>query len=263
MDMQKIAKAVEAIAQEAGKLITDESHAEVFVKSGHANFVTSMDIACQKQIIAALTPLIEGAHFFAEEKSDNEMEPGYNWIIDPIDGTANYMYGFNHSSISIGLVCEGKGVLGVVHNPFLRETFTGIAGEGAFLNGKPFRMPQRDTASAIVAFGSSPYYTECLDMTMQTVAHVMRDYGDIRRTGSAALDICYAASGKVDAFFEALLQPWDYAAGTVIAEAAGATIRPIHVKRLDYCHASGIVVGNPELCDDIEAYVDAFEAQNK
>lgn len=114
MDLQQLAKAAEAVLREDGAMVRSLPHPKVYTKEGHANFVTEADLASQKFLFQHLEPLLPGAHFFAEEQKEHKMEPGYNWVIDPIDGTTNFMRGYHPWAISVGLVRDGEGVLGLV-----------------------------------------------------------------------------------------------------------------------------------------------------
>jgi len=256
MELSALARQVEAVAREAGRLIREAKHPEVYVKEGHANFVTSMDLASQTYIIEHLLPLLPQANFFAEERRDNELEPGYNWIIDPIDGTSNYMMGLKHSCISIGLVRDGEGVLGVVYDPFFDEMFVGVAGQGAALNGRPIHAVARPVETALVIFGTTPYDTDMADLTFDVLKEVFLACGDLRRTGSAALDMCYVACGRADAYFEMRIQPWDYAGAAVIAREAGVVMRGLRGGRIDFCNPVGMLAGGTtQVCDAIDGIV--------
>ncbi len=245
MEEKELIMAVAQAAEDAGRLICGAENPEVFVKEGHANFVTSMDIASQQFLVRRLAPLVPGAHVVAEEQEENQLRAGYSWIIDPIDGTTNYMHGFCHSSISIALVRDGEGVLGVVHNPYLHETFAAVRGMGASLNGKPIRVSDRGIADALVIFGTAPYHRGLLELTARVVRRLMLDCRDVRRTGSAALDLCYIACGRTDGFFEATLAPWDYAAASIILTEAGGRIAPLDGAPFRFDRQSGMVGGNP------------------
>ncbi len=245
MDKKELAFSVARVAEEAGRMICAERHPQVFVKEGHANFVTSMDIACQSFLLEKLSPLLPGAQVMAEEQDNPRLLPGYCWIIDPIDGTTNYMHDYRHSSISIALVKDGEGVLGVVHNPYLQESFVGVRGIGAFLNGKPIRVSDRGIADALVIFGSAPYHRGLLELTARVIRRLLLDCRDIRRTGSAALDLCYIACGRTDGFFEATLCPWDFAAAAIVLQEAGGQVRPLDGAPFRFDRSSGMVGGNP------------------
>ena len=226
MELMELARQAEPILREAGELVRSMAHPKVYTKEGHANFVTEADLASQKFLLERLSPLVPGAHFFAEEQKQNRMEPGYNWVIDPIDGTTNFMRGYRPSAISVGLVEDGQGVLGLVLDPWSGELFCGVKGQGAFCNGEPIRAAQVPMENAIVVFGTTPYRRDLAAPTFQVVEEIFLRCGDVRRSGSAALDLCYVAAGRCDGFFEGRLSPWDYAAASVILREAGARIGP-------------------------------------
>ena len=255
MTLNQLCEKVSEIARGAGRLICSEDHVDVFVKDGRANFVTNMDLASQEYIITRLKELLPGSNFFAEESKENQLKPGYNWIIDPIDGTTNFMMGYKHSCISIGLVKDGAGVLGVVYDPYLDELYTGVLGEGAYLNEKKLQYKTGSMENAVVLFGTSFYNREYADLTFRSLRVVFEFCGDVRRTGSAALDLCYVASGKCDAYYELRIQPWDYAAGAVIVKEAGATVMGLLGRPLDYSSPVGVLCGSPALCEKIDDIV--------
>ena len=156
MELMELARQAEPILREAGELVRSMAHPKVYTKEGHANFVTEADLASQKFLLEHLSPLVPEAHFFAEEQKQNRMEPGYNWVIDPIDGTTNFMRGYRPSAISVGLVEDGQGVLGLVLDPWSGELFCGVKGQGAFCNGEPIQAAQVPLENAIVVFGTTP-----------------------------------------------------------------------------------------------------------
>ena len=156
MDLTQLMHAAEEILREDGERILAMKGPEVFTKEGHANFVTSADLESQRFLVERLTPLLPGANFFAEEKEDNALAPGFNWLIDPIDGTTNFMRGYRHSAISVGLVQDGRGVMGLVYNPYSGELFSALRGAGAWCSGVPIHAaqvpPAGQTASLKPAF---------------------------------------------------------------------------------------------------------------
>lgn len=245
MELMELARQAATIAEQAGAAIRAEKHARVFQKEGDANYVTSMDIAMQEQILTALGKLLPEAHFFAEEQEENSLAPGDNWVVDPIDGTSNYMWDFHHSSVSIALVRDGRGVLGVVHNPYLNETFIGVRGKGAQCNGEAIHVSADPLSQGLVLFGTSPYYRDLTEHTFETAKALFLRCLDIRRLGSAALDLCYVACGRCAGFYEQRLSPWDFAAGAVILEEAGGKIAPLCGGPLDYGSPAGIIAANP------------------
>ena len=128
------------------------------------------------------------------------------------------------SCISIGLIRNGKRYLGVVYNPYLDETFSAIKGEGAFLNGKPIHVSTEDMDNSILLFGSSPYNTELAKASFDLAYRYFEKCLDIRRSGSAAIDLCSVAAGRAEIYFELILSPWDFAAGALIVEEAGGVV---------------------------------------
>jgi myo-inositol-1(or 4)-monophosphatase len=249
--MHTLLKQVEQVALDAGNLILQMEKPEIFVKEGHANFVTEADIASQKFCVEQLQKLLPEANFFAEEKEDNKLQPGYNWIIDPIDGTTNFMRGIRHSAISIGLVKDGEGVLGVVYDPYQKEMFSAVKGEGAFCNGKPMHVSSEPLESGQIFFGTTPYYREMAEKTCEKIREVFLKCADLRRSGSAALDLCYVAAGRCDGFFELLLSPWDYAASSVIIAEAGGKLDTTDREGFRYDRIVPIVAGNSVLFQEL------------
>ena len=248
MELSKILTKAEKIVREDGAMIRGLSHPRVYSKEGHANFVTEADLASQKFLLERLGPLLPGAHFFAEEKEQNELLPGFNWVIDPIDGTTNFMRGYRPCAVSVGLVKDGEGVMGLVYDVWAGELFTAVKGGGAFCNGEPIEAGQAPMENALIAFGTSPYYRERAEATFAAVKEVFLLCGDMRRSGSAALDLCYVAAGRCDGFFESVLSPWDFCAASVILREAGARLSP-----LDYSRPSAVVAGSPRVFSELMA----------
>jgi myo-inositol-1(or 4)-monophosphatase len=197
----------------------------VTVKPGTANFVTVHDVAIQTFLIREIRSLIPDAYFIAEEQ-DNDysiFDDEYVFVIDPIDGTTNFIHDFSHSSISVACISRGKTVFGAVYNPYLDEMFHAELGGGAYKNGKPISVSERNMKEAVFSFGSSPYYKKELGAKSFELAYkIFNECADLRRTASAALDLCYVAAGRIEFFFEYSLFPWDYAAaGLIFTEAGG------------------------------------------
>lgn len=224
MDLRSLLAPMGEAAAAAGKLVLAIPRPQITSKEGHANFVTSADVASQRFLMEALAPLVPGAHFFSEEEETHTLLPGYNWILDPIDGTTNFIRGCHCSAISVGLAKDGEPVAGAVYDPYRDELFTAAKGFGAFLNEAPIHAAARPAEESLIALGTSPYYRNLIPQTLRTAEALFAAGGDLRRTGSAALDLCAIACGRYDVFFEATLSPWDYAASAVILREAGAVI---------------------------------------
>lgn len=222
---QRLAEA-ERIARLAGERIVAARRSQAFeqrYKSGD-ELVTDTDIEIDRLIAAELD-----THFREDARLTEELSPERDiledstslWIVDPIDGTVNFAYGHPHVAVSIAWAFEGKLRLGVVHAPFLGETFTALRGEGAWLNGDPIAVSDaRELARSLVATGF-PYRRDARAPLLRRLTGVLACCRDIRRNGSAALDLCHVACGRLDAYYESV-SPWDFAAGLLVAREAGA-----------------------------------------
>lgn len=217
----------EAAVRDAGKLILNaEAYNNIIMKRGSANFVTTVDYTVQKYLIDELEGIIPESKFICEESDNNEYDPeGYTWIMDPIDGTTNFIYGYRYSAISLALFKDGEALAGFVFNPYSDEMFTAETGKGAFLNGGKITAGSSGSLEdSLIAFGTTPYDRAEAELTFDMVKKVFMKSRDIRRSGSAALDLACVAAGRIDGFFELNLQPWDYAAGMLIVQEAGGIV---------------------------------------
>lgn len=245
------------IILEAGRIMlsahTDEAH-DVSEKGSAANFVTVYDVKIQEFLISEIKKVIPNAYFIAEEKENERsaLDHEYCFIIDPIDGTANFIHSYNTSAISVGVYSRRKPLFGAVYNPYMNELFHAESGGGAFLNGKPIKVSSRDLAHSIVSFGTSPYYKDTLaDRTFELSKRFFLNCSDIRRSGSAALDLASVAAGRTDVFFECVLSPWDVAAGAILIEEAGGVVTDMEGKPLDFSHPSSVIASSPRLIDKV------------
>lgn len=244
MNIQNISKQVQAIAKYAGQLMCERNDISIEDKGDVANLVTSKDVEVQNYIIQELQSIMPEAKVIAEENGEFAFDNGYVWIIDPIDGTTNYAYDMKFSAISIALVYQNTGVLGVVYNPYLEEMFVGIKGEGSTLNEKKMQVKNNDFSHSLVIFGTSPYKKELAPKTFANAQCFFENARDVRRSGSAVLDLCYVACGRVDAYYEESLAPWDYAAASTILLEAQGTIEIIGNKEWKFDQTLGMIAGN-------------------
>ncbi len=243
-------QALERIAKTAGSFFLKQSLTDVEQKEGHANFVTNIDCRVQAYLERALTRLLPGSRFIGEEKENAPLTDAPTWIVDPLDGTTNLIHGCRMSAVSIALCEGGQPVLGLVWQPYTREMFWAEKGGGAFLNGRPVRAARNPFSRALVAMGTSPYYGELRDQTMALAKEYLKACADIRRSGSAALDLAYLACGRLDVFFELRLKPWDYAAGSLlVTEAGGRICMPLNPSGMDYALSTAIFAAT-ETCWD-------------
>jgi myo-inositol-1(or 4)-monophosphatase len=212
-------------AHHAGALLLDGRPADLGVaatKSSAVDVVTEMDLASEKLITGYLSERRPDDGFLGEEGAAVEGTSGVRWVVDPLDGTVNYLYGLPSWAVSIAAEFEGETVIGVVEAPTRGETFRAALGHGAFRNAQPIRCrPAPSLDQALVGTGFN-YVAERRAVQADLVRQLIPRVRDIRRSGSAAVDLCDVAAGRLDAFYERGLHAWDLAAGDLIAREAGA-----------------------------------------
>ncbi|MET7370746.1 inositol monophosphatase family protein [Streptomyces sp. NPDC005566] len=212
-------------ARRAGALLRDGRPADLGVtatKSSPIDVVTEMDIRAEKLITGFLSGNRPRDGFLGEEGASAEGSSGIRWVIDPLDGTVNYLYGLPTWAVSIAAERDGERVVGVVEAPMRRETFHAVLGGGAYLNGEALTCrPAPPFAEALVSTGFN-YVTEVRTHQAAVAQQLIPKLRDIRRGGSAAVDLCDVAAGRLDGYYERGLHPWDLAAGDLIAREAGA-----------------------------------------
>jgi myo-inositol-1(or 4)-monophosphatase len=192
-----------------------------------ANLVTVYDKAVQDYLERAILRLYPEAVFMAEEQENDPavLAADCCFVIDPIDGTANFVHGLCRSVISVAMLSRGVTVMGAVYDPYNDDLYFATLGGGAFLNGRPIRVSDRAPIDAMTAFGTTPYEKdEYGDVTFALAEALFRKTRDVRRFGAAALDLAYVAAGRCDMFFEMKLSPWDIAAGLLLVSEAGGRV---------------------------------------
>ncbi len=253
------------IVREAGQIMLQARDIEkaMHSKTGIGNFVTDFDVAVQKHLERSLLLALPGAHFIGEEGDAQQAEnfAGDCFIVDPIDGTANFTRNLHHSAISVAWLKDGQVEAGVVYDPYLDELFYAQRGKGACCNGKSMLPVQRDLEHAIFLFGASAYMRREVDDTFRITRALFDKALDLRCSGSAALDLCYVAAGRVEAFFELSLFPWDYAAGVCIIQEAGGKITNIQGDALPYhAQSSVFAASSPALHAECMEAIKAIKA---
>lgn len=236
------------VVKEAGKIVLSAHNQEnaVTAKEGKKNFVTKYDVAVQEFLFRELGKEFPDVEFVGEEGENNLSTNGLRFIIDPIDGTTNFMQDYRCSCISVGL-CKGNDVIaGVVYNPYTDELFSAEKGKGAYLNGNSIKVSERLLSDGLALFGTSPYHPENTDETFKLLRKVFDFSRDIRRSGSAAYDICMIACGRCEVFFEKSLQPWDIAAGTLILKEAGGIALNYQGRDISFSTPNDVVFANPK-----------------
>lgn len=216
-------------------------------KSSSRDLVTDYDTAVERFLRERLLALLPEAGFMGEESFSERDWTAYEWlfVVDPIDGTTNFIQGFANSCVSVALLHNGAVEYGLVCNPYVDELYWAKRGEGAWLNGRRLSCGDRDLAHSLLIFGSALYYPDMQPLTLRLFNAAYPCVQDVRRFGSAALDLCYIAAGRAGVFFEARLCPWDYAAGSLIAAEAGAVVSALDGGSLELFRKCSVLVGCP------------------
>lgn len=242
-------------ARKAGTLIiksyTNPDSIKVNVKSEN-DFATNIDRAAEALIVETIKRSYPEHTIIAEESGlaagkDSDVQ----WIIDPIDGTTNFIKGLPHFAVSIAVRIKDRTEVGVVYDPMRNELFTAVRGQGAQLNGYRIRVTNaKDLEGAVVATGFPFKHKQSCDCYFNILQKLFTKCGDFRRSGSAALDLSYVACGRVDGFFEMGLKPWDIAAGELILREAGGVMTDF-VGGHNYLVSGNTVAGNPKVLKDL------------
>ena len=226
-DLGKFLSTVWKAASAAGALIRENwDRPRTIEYKGAIDLVTSVDREAERQILEILQREFPDHGFLSEEAPAVEARSKeYRWIVDPLDGTTNFAHGYPHLSVSVALQQNGRTILGLVYDPLRNECFRAVAGEGAFLNDAPIRIsPVEQLDKALLATGFPYDRRQHADQYLAFFRAFLTRTQGIRRAGSAALDLCYVASGRIDGFWELKLKPWDVAAGALIVAEAGGKV---------------------------------------
>lgn len=211
------------IVQSASSLMIKEGFS-VEEKGSVENIVTSSDIAVQHFLMKRLSEILPDSGFLCEEEDFHDTAHQYIWIIDPIDGTTNYARGNENCGISVALVKNGVILAGVVYSPWRGQLWYAEKERGAFCNGNIISVSERQLEQSLMYTAMSTYRKEYAPICSEIIMDVYRDCNDVRRLGSAAVELCQIATGQAELFFEMRLMPWDYAAATLIIQEAGGYI---------------------------------------
>jgi len=248
------------LAIQAGQLIRKRRESGRLERNfkGGVELVTDADLAAEKLIKTALQASHADDAILAEETADRPTGDtllGPLWVIDPIDGTVNYAHDHNMVAVSIAWYDKGEAQIGVVYNPFLNECFTAIRGQGAWLNDEPITVSGKtEIGRALVATGF-PYQKEGREELVQRLGRALSCCADVRRLGSAALDICWVACGRLDAYYETV-SPWDSAAAQLVAREAGARLgrfKPTESDLPEELQGRHWLISTPGVYDDLLA----------
>jgi myo-inositol-1(or 4)-monophosphatase len=258
-EMEQVARSA---ILEAGKLIRERigriGGNAVFSK-GPSDFVTEVDRASEAMIIDAILGRFPDHQILAEESAHGSLGEGMTWVIDPLDGTTNFIHGFPFVAVSIGACEGGIPVLGLVLDPIREELFTARRGGGAYLNGHPIRARQGiQLKEALIATGF-PFRSKWLiDPYLASFKAIFEQVSGLRRAGAAALDLAYTAAGRVDGFWEPGLAPWDIAAGALLVTEAGGHVCDF-MGGQDFLATGHVIAGSPSvlpfLLEQVQAHL--------
>lgn len=260
MDIKEICRKTEFIAAQAAEYIMAESlkfdisRAEL---KGLNDFVSYVDITAEKMLVDKLGILIPDAGFKAEERAYERADGKYCWIIDPLDGTTNFMHRVHPYAISIALAENDEIIAGVVYEAGGNETFTAWKSGGAWLNGKRIiTSKSKKVSDSLIATGFPYREFGCLPSYLRCLEYFIRNSHGVRRMGSASIDLAYVACGRFDGFFEYGLKPWDIAAGTILVREAGGRIS-------DFSGYENNLTGSETIAANSSVYSDILEIVSK
>lgn len=232
------------LVREAAKFCNPEE-LKIESKGGNSNFVTTADMAVEEFMRKELPLLISGSQMVGEEGDMADENAEYLWVVDPIDGTANFIRHFNLSAISVGLLHNGEPVLGVIYNPFTDEMYYGEKGKGAFLNGTPMKVSERDYAHSAFCTAFSLYNKKYAEPCFRILERVYPEIDDMRRLGTASLELANLAAGKCELYFEIRIFSWDVTAAlALLLEAGGVFEIPGKGRKISLYEPFPIVAAN-------------------
>ena len=232
------------IVMEASKIMLDDQSFRVDEKDGVTNLVTTNDVKVQEFLQDQLAKLLPESSFFCEEGNVKDLSKDYIWIIDPIDGTTNYARHITVCAISVALEYKGEIIIGVVYNPYQNALYTAEKGKGAYLNGKRIHVSNKKFNECVVYTAFSAYDKRQSNNCFEFCKELFPQINDLRRTGSAAFEICSVGAGRGDIFFEMKLQVWDYAAASLVIKEAGGYISSLDINHLPLDRPSLVAASN-------------------
>ncbi len=221
--MTDMLKNVCTVVLSAANIMSDTDFS-VEVKGEKENLLTTNDKRIQEFLYKELKNLIPTSGFLGEENVTEFQDSEYVWIVDPIDGTTNYIRGIRDCAISVALECRGELIIGVVYSPFTDELFAAEKDGGAFLNGRPIHVSDKPFGKGLLCTAFSVYKKALAETCINVVRDIYAECSDFRRFGSAAMELCYLADGRCDLYFEIRVFPWDFAGAAVILREAGGYI---------------------------------------
>jgi myo-inositol-1(or 4)-monophosphatase len=248
--MHPVLNIAKRAALEAGKIMLrnwERLDTLQITEKQRIDFVSEVDLQSEQEIIRTLNKIYPDHAILAEESGESGSSDEYQWIIDPLDGTANYLHGFPHFAVSIGLKHRGRLEAGLIYDPIKQDIFTASRGQGAQLNDRRIRIkPRPSLDGAMVATGIPARQMKHKPAFLDMMGDMMSGGAQLRRTGSAALDLAYVAAGRLDGFWEIGLSPWDMAAGAVMVLEAGGLVGDFSGD-MHFLESGNIVCGSPKV----------------
>jgi myo-inositol-1(or 4)-monophosphatase len=240
---------VETYARAAGKLLLSRFGQPHEIKyKGAVDLVTEADYLSEQYLLRAISADFPDHRVVTEEAGSNQLDSQHVWYLDPLDGTVNYAHGIACFAVSIAYTLNGVLEIGVVYDPVRDECFRAERGKGAWLNSQPIRVSQTaEVIQALLATGFPYEKDEQLTRNLRHHNHFAIHSRGVRRFGSAALDLCYVACGRFDGYWELVVNPWDVAAGSLIASEAGALVTNADGDQLELKMGATILAANPRL----------------
>lgn len=246
MNLENITSEVITLAKNVGSFIREERRTFTYDRVQHkgpSDLVSYVDTEAEKRLVERLKEILPSAGFITEEGTTDQGQKEYTWIIDPLDGTTNFVHGLPNYCVSIGLMFEKQMVLGVVYEVANNECFYAWKDGGAYLDGKPIKVSTSTKINDVVLATGFPYYNfEKLEEYLKILNDLMKDTQGLRRMGSAAADMAYVACGRYGGFFEYNLNSYDIAAGVMLVQEAGGTVTDFNGGD-DYIFGREIVAG--------------------
>ena len=241
---------------EASKFIADENLINTIKNKCEIDFVTEADIKINDFLKSEFKKIDNTIGFFTEEECGQLTAPC--WIIDPIDGTTNLIYGYKMCSISVGLFFNGEIQFSVVYNPFSKELFSSEKGKGAFLWNKRLHVSSRNINKSLIEIGIVSKTKKYADISFDIAKNIYKDCLDIRRVCSAALDLCYIADSRLDGYFEIQIEPWDIAAGSLILTEAGGKITCFDGDEIQFSQSTSVIASNNIIHGYLQKSINTF-----
>ena len=259
LDLKSILQETENICRQAGDFQLQHFRqigAGEISDKGLNQLVSFVDVETEKLLVAGLQQLLPQAGFVTEESTiESNRNTEYTWIIDPLDGTTNFLHGLPAWCISVALCQHGKPIIGVVFAPVWNEMFTAVKGQGAWLNQQKIEVTQTaNLADTLLATGFPYYEFEYMEPFLQTLRYFMKNTHGLRRMGSAAIDLAYTACGRFDGFFELGLNAWDVAAGALLVQEAGGIVADFKGGD-DYLFGKTIIASNAWVYNEFNAVI--------